>query len=1205
MEPRYLLRAIGLLGMVSAGVTAADRLPPESMLPGQAVKRSEFPAESALPDGFVSAKVRPQWAVRVPSERELPPRFASQTVASEPPGAAMLLAAADDDVARLDDSPDRTPWLRLDLGGHAATVRTLVFTPDSQRICSGGDDKSAVVWRRVAEPLPVQAPWTYERTIRWQIQRGPRGRIYALAAGNGLLALAGDGAMDQAKAVLADPATGQWRSALTDDRVATHPVVVSLAASPDPKAPGFVSVEIDGQAMYWSPDAATGLWKAREIQPPDSKSHGPAEAARLLAWRRFSPVQMTNGQTVVLPAYAGLDARGSVTWRLRSVDVSNGASRTLGGDGPDTVHTRMVLAMAVSADGGRLASADDAGRVFLWDLRRGERTNRIQMKAPVISLAFDASGQRLLLGGYRRDASGADLQLWDTRDVQQSKTTWSAKVGQHVMACAISPDGRDIAYSQGSTVEVRRLADLDRANVLRAAVRPPLRVAFARERPYYRVAFGYDADRWSGTFDATTLQLGREQQVDSKDWMLNTWWRGDWSLVTVPATTASNEETYWLAKAGRRVAQLPLRPGVEGSPTATCWIPDRQGQPLAVVVGTDGQNNLYVFRLAEQGGCPLLRMFRRHEAAVTSVGISRDLRYLVSAAQDMTIRFWPVGDAMIGDAVANRWGAEFAANEGRLTVTAVRADGPLYGRGVRAGDSIRKLMWREGGERISNDAPAEMLAALQDRPWQERLVFEHGRGGNLTGAFQIFPAWPPLASLLVAENRQWAYWAPSGYYDASFEGHRLFGWQVNRGLDRAPDFFLAAQLRRRLERPDVMSRLLETGSIEDAFRAARRQPPTHSQQVVQQEYSARPRLEIRQPHPNAPIAGDRVVVEAVITVPAGERLVPPKAFANGVVAGERELVGQHDTPDGQQWIYRWSARLPSDPQILIQVVASTEAAVVASAELLMSRAAVPEPRPARLFIAAAGVNQYRDAQIPRLDFAVRNALELTGALRAGAAPLYDSQAVSLLDQSVTRPAWSTTLDQYAADLARDVSPDDLLVIFLSGHGVRDTGTNDYYFVTADARFGDILGRRYADCLSFSDFAAFAEVPCRKLVILDTCHSGAVQPLHQRELKAALRLLQDDLVFTMTASDGSQEAVEARQRRLGRFTARLIEALQGAADRETGNGDGIVTLDEAVEYVQRMVAADSAADPQSQHPTAGPTSLLPLARLPLTGNRHRE
>ncbi|MCU0979236.1 MAG: hypothetical protein MUF25_08725, partial [Pirellulaceae bacterium] len=69
--------------------------------------------------------------------------------------------------------------------------------------------------------------------------------------------------------------------------------------------------------------------------------------------------------------------------------------------------------------------------------------------------------------------------------------------------------------------------------------------------------------------------------------------------------------------------------------------------------------------------------------------------------------------------------------------------------------------------------------------------------------------------------------------------------------------------------------------------------------------------------------------------------------------------------------------------------------------------------------------------------------------------------------------------------------------------------------------------------------------------------------------------------------------------------RLIEALQGAADRETGNGDGIVTLDEAVEYVQRMVAADSAADPQSQHPTAGPASLLPLARLPLTGNRHRE
>ena len=91
------------------------------------------------------------------------------------------------------------------------------------------------------------------------------------------------------------------------------------------------------------------------------------------------------------------------------------------------------------------------------------------------------------------------------------------------------------------------------------------------------------------------------------------------------------------------------------------------------------------------------------------------------------------------------------------------------------------------------------------------LVVE--RDGKAADPFNRLPAWENIASLHLAANREWAFWSPRGYYAASANGDTLFGWLVNRGVDRLPRFFRANQFRRRLERPDVMSRLLAAGSL--------------------------------------------------------------------------------------------------------------------------------------------------------------------------------------------------------------------------------------------------------------------------------------------------------------------------------------------------------------------------------------------------------
>jgi uncharacterized caspase-like protein len=265
---------------------------------------------------------------------------------------------------------------------------------------------------------------------------------------------------------------------------------------------------------------------------------------------------------------------------------------------------------------------------------------------------------------------------------------------------------------------------------------------------------------------------------------------------------------------------------------------------------------------------------------------------------------------------------------------------------------------------------------------------------------------------------------------------------------------------------------------------------------------------------------------------------------------------------------------------------------------MLERKTVPPRVTPRLFIASIGINQYQDSQIQRLEFAVNNASQVAATLENYSKSLYQGETWSLLDEHATRPMWQVAIESIG-ELRHEVTPDDVLVVFMSGHGLRDEQTGEYYYVGVDSRYDDLIERRYGSCLSLADLAPLADVPCRKLVVLDTCHAGAINPDLTRELKSALRMLQDDMIFTLTASEGHEEAVELRERKLGRFTNRLLEALRGDADRQQGNRDGVASFREVTAYVQKSVRRDSEKDVYVQNPTAGPRELLEVADFPLT------
>ncbi len=159
----------------------------------------------------------------------------------------------------------------------------------------------------------------------------------------------------------------------------------------------------------------------------------------------------------------------------------------------------------------------------------------------------------------------------------------------------------------------------------------------------------------------------------------------------------------------------------------------------------------------------------------------------------------------------------------------------------------------------------------------------------------------------------------------------------------------------------------------------------------------------------------------------------------------------------------------------------------------------------------------------------------------------------LTNQAVTPKKWRETVEQLKTSF-QDARPDDLIVFFLAGHGLVDEKTRKYYFVGHDFKLSDLEKGVYSDCLSWDDFRWLGDIPCRKLVMLDTCYSGAIQPPRAGDLKNAVRQLQDDVVFTVTAATGEQRSAEKASWKHGAFTKCLLEALAGDGPTERGVRD---------------------------------------------------
>lgn len=404
-------------------------------------------------------------------------------------------------------------------------------------------------------------------------------------------------------------------------------------------------------------------------------------------------------------------------------------------------------------------------------------------------------------------------------------------------------------------------------------------------------------------------------------------------------------------------------------------------------------------------------------------------------------------------------------------------------------------------------------------------------------------------------GRSWTTWTPLGHYDASAEGEALVGWHVNRDRHREALFYGAGRFRDLFHNPDEITRSLtqtdrmahdaEVGRALELGRAMRDRLPPQIRIVATQEKKGKEGLVAQ--------------LSFALRVPTGDAAVRVRALVNGRPAGAALALAIEDGKEetsGQIFV-----PLPDD-EVEVALIAESRGVAGEPARLRLHEkladgaAAGAQLRP-RLYALVVGVAKYQSARVPPLDYPAKDAADFARALQTQSGQLYRAVEVRLLtDAKATRESIIDGMDW----LRREVTANDIAVVFFAGHGVNDS-ISQYYFLPNNS---DIARLRSTAISNIDIVETLQSLPSKVLAFLDTCHSGNVLGTGKKRALGDINRLVNELtsaengVVVFASSTGQETSQESPEWNNGAFTKALVEGLSGRGDF---NRDGVISLNE--------------------------------------------
>jgi len=219
----------------------------------------------------------------------------------------------------------------------------------------------------------------------------------------------------------------------------------------------------------------------------------------------------------------------------------------------------------------------------------------------------------------------------------------------------------------------------------------------------------------------------------------------------------------------------------------------------------------------------------------------------------------------------------------------------------------------------------------------------------------------------------------------------------------------------------------------------------------------------------------------------------------------------------------------------------------------------------RVFILCSGISDYNGADID-LRYAAKDAREMADALQTGAKRLFGSDKtytwLLTTDNKETnkKPTRKNIVNAFD-EISLQAHPNDILVIYLSGHGINWGGQDgDFYYLTQDAfsanpdAYNDSEIRKSSAISSNELVELIKKVNVTKQVlIIDACASGRMVEnlLAKKEISSstirALTFMQNRTAsYIIAGCTSDQSSYEASRYGQGVLTYSLLEGIKGAA-----------------------------------------------------------
>lgn len=645
-----------------------------------------------------------------------------------------------------------------------------------------------------------------------------------------------------------------------------------------------------------------------------------------------------------------------------------------------------------------------------------------------------------------------------------------------------------------------------------------------------------------------------------------------------------------------------------GAPTAIAF----GGNPTILMTG--GTDNTVIQWDTATG--QQTRNFNGHSGAIKAIAFSEDGKTMATADIGGTIYVW--------DFEAGSAGNGFGPTESGLDAMALSADGKWLASGDKNGEVV---LWERDGDRVGrfgrHDDPLTTLAFSRDAKFLASAdtgkevwlwdtikrddIFEltghndgivgvafEGRHGRLLSASEdgIVRAWDTASgnwlAKIISTKSGWAVIDADGRFDGSIDAVRDIAWTGNDGdidLDRLSDRFYQTGLLPYMLDPNA-PRLAATAPAKEEPATKPEEPkstpdpapapkavavpvqqtvrnlPPPSVAELKESLEDAPKIKLLSPKHGETLEGESVEVTVQVT-DEGSGVDEIRLFHNGRVvtdSGNRAAT-LTDRSGNKRLIHNFEVLLASGENYFSAVAFSSKRVESESAKATVTLQGAPKKPSLRVL--AVGINNYKNPAL-NLNYGVPDAKGILKAFEKGGEGMFETVTLAgVFDQDATKDSILSAIHEL-----RDSDPNDVVVVYLAGHGEL-TSAGEWYFLPYDLIYPEREEQITKLGLSSTELnSEISKIGGRKVMLLiDSCKSGGAVSAFRgfEERKAIRQLARSTGVHIVAATAQDQFAVELSRLSHGLFTYTVLEALAGAADG--GRKDGFVSVREMLAYVE--------------------------------------